>query len=337
MKPKVSVIIPCYNVENYLRQCLDSIVNQTLADIEVLCVDDGSTDATLKILESYADSDIRIKIFTQNRKGQGVARNKAIELATGEYLIFVDSDDWLELNALELLYNKIISENVEVVQFNYKNFNEFNNRIEMIDFAKHVRHKYGVDLCKEPYFNWQLFKEDCLFDLDVHVWNRIYSLDFIKRHGIKFAPTTNGEDHLFWIGVLLNSEKICYIDEYLYNYRTRLNSSVTTKHKVNMCVFENIECIEAYISSIGLVEPLEVELEKYKTQVLVWHYYQLPEEELKFYLNKCKEVLSENQYKLFLKKIGAYTTFLQRVFSIKNNGRHKVITLFGLKIKIKRG
>ena len=87
--PKVSVIIPVYNVEKYLRECLDSVINQTLSDIEIICINDGSTDNSLEILKEYAENDSRIKIITQENQGQGVARNNAIEAAQGEYLVFV--------------------------------------------------------------------------------------------------------------------------------------------------------------------------------------------------------------------------------------------------------
>ena len=103
--PKVSVIIPVYNVEQYLRECLDSVVNQTLKDIEIICVNDGSTDNSLVILEEYAAKDERIKIVNKENGGLSSARNCAIPLARGEYIGFVDSDDWIDLDFYEKLYN----------------------------------------------------------------------------------------------------------------------------------------------------------------------------------------------------------------------------------------
>ena len=99
--PKVSVIIPVYNVEAYLRQCLDSVVNQTLKDIEIICVDDGSTDGSAAILKEYATKDERIKILTQSNSGAGAARNAGIARATGEWITFSDADDWIEPDAIE--------------------------------------------------------------------------------------------------------------------------------------------------------------------------------------------------------------------------------------------
>lgn len=103
--PKVSIIVPVYNVEKYLSKCLNSLINQTLREIEILCVDDGSTDNSAKILENFVQKDCRVKVFSQKNSGQSVARNVAIEHASGEYLGFVDSDDWVDLDYFEKLYS----------------------------------------------------------------------------------------------------------------------------------------------------------------------------------------------------------------------------------------
>lgn len=107
-QPKVSVIIPVYNAEKYLRECLDSVVNQTLEEIEVICVDDGSTDGSLDILYEYEEKDSRVKVLKQKNQHAGVARNAGIDIAQGEYVHFLDSDDYLTLNAYEVLFQKAI-------------------------------------------------------------------------------------------------------------------------------------------------------------------------------------------------------------------------------------
>jgi glycosyltransferase involved in cell wall biosynthesis len=111
---KISIIIPVYNVEKYLKRCLDSIVNQTLKDIEIICIDDGSTDNSLAILNDYAQRDSRVKVLHQENAKQGAARNRGLEIATGEFVTFVDSDDWVELDYCELLYNAAIKHNVNI-------------------------------------------------------------------------------------------------------------------------------------------------------------------------------------------------------------------------------
>ena len=121
--PKVSVIIPVYNVEEYLRECLDSVVNQTLKEIEIICVDDGSTDNSLEILKEYAKKDSRITVITQQNLHAGVARNAGLAVARGEYLSFLDSDDFFELNMLEETYEVAKTENSDLTFYQYKNYN----------------------------------------------------------------------------------------------------------------------------------------------------------------------------------------------------------------------
>ena len=112
---EISVIVPVYNVSEYLAQCMDSIINQTFEDIEIICVNDGSTDDSLKILEEYSEKDERISIISQENQGQGVARNVGMNAARGNYIFFMDSDDFIKLNALELLHENAVSNNSDVV------------------------------------------------------------------------------------------------------------------------------------------------------------------------------------------------------------------------------
>ena len=122
--PKISVIIPVYNTAKFLRQCLDSVVTQTLHDIEIICIDDGSTDASLDILNEYAENDSRITILTQQNKGAGAARNAGMRAAHGEYIHFLDSDDMISPGAYKVLYETASAEKLDVLQFNCKAYFE---------------------------------------------------------------------------------------------------------------------------------------------------------------------------------------------------------------------
>ena len=117
--PKISILIPVYNVEKYLRRCLDSVIHQTMQDIEIICVNDGSTDNSLDILQEYASKDSRIKVISQENKGLVATRKVCIQYATGEYCMILDSDDWLELNTCEMTYHYIQEYDVEILQFQY--------------------------------------------------------------------------------------------------------------------------------------------------------------------------------------------------------------------------
>ena len=113
-KIKVSVIVPVYNVEKYLRECLNFLVNQTLKEIEIICINDGSEDSSLEILNEYASKDSRFVIINQENSGQSVARNKGLDIAKGEYIGFVDSDDWVDLNFFENLYSEAVKNNSDI-------------------------------------------------------------------------------------------------------------------------------------------------------------------------------------------------------------------------------
>ena len=112
---KFSIIVPVYNVELFLRECLDSIENQTFKGFEVICINDGSTDGSLSILQEYAAKDSRFKVISQENQGQGVARNNGIDIAQGEYLLFIDPDDFIEPNMLEIIYKKFQQTDAEIV------------------------------------------------------------------------------------------------------------------------------------------------------------------------------------------------------------------------------
>ena len=150
--PKVSVIIPVYNVENYLRQCLDSVVNQTLKEIEIICVDDGSTDDSFDILQEYAEKDARIKVVKQKNQGVGFSRNKGIKLANGEFVCFLDSDDYYQYdNNLELLYTKSKTNNALICG------GEFSLLCDEKIYQEEEKLFYGYNFKKEGFIEHRYF------------------------------------------------------------------------------------------------------------------------------------------------------------------------------------
>lgn len=150
---KISVIIPVYNVERYLRECLDSIINQTHRNLEIICIDDGSPDNSINILKDYSKIDNRIFIKQQQNSGLSKARNEGIKISTGKYLIFVDSDDWLPLDAIELLYKKIKKENSDIV---------IGGRITITNFKRENFIPTGEDInfTFEKYLEYSMKKEN---------------------------------------------------------------------------------------------------------------------------------------------------------------------------------
>lgn len=330
---KVSVIVPVYNVESYLNKSLDSLINQTLKDIEIICINDGSTDKSLNILEQYAKKDSRIKIINQENAGTGIARNVGLDMATGEYLAFVDPDDWIELDALAKMYSLAKEKKAKVVQINY--ICHYKNTCQKFSFAKKVKRLYNYDLTKRKYYTWKVLKKSCLFEHDLHSWAHFFEHKFIKDNSLKFTPTRVVEDHIFVNGAKLLTDKIYFLDEYLYNYRARKGSLVNTFSDNIFCIFNNIELMKQFLRKNNLLSVLQEEFDSYKTTMCAWHYNQVPHNRKQEYLDICKEFLSQKEFKIFLSKIKNEGSFWERIFALKNlrlnAKKYKFITLLGMK------
>jgi len=217
--PKVSVIIPVYNTEKYLKQCLVSVINQTFKDIEIICIDDGSTDNSLDILREYQKNDNRIKILTQDHKYAGVARNYGMSIAKGEYIFFIDSDDYIQNNTLETLFNKANDNSCEIVLMtNIITFTDEN----VINLTTNSRYDDII-------LNYQDVKRGLFFDYCNIFCNRLYKKDFLQKNNIKFAETRNGEDlALSFLSIVL-TKKFIATDKLAYYYRIHKKSTNNTR------------------------------------------------------------------------------------------------------------
>lgn len=214
--PKVSVIVPVYKVERFLPRCLDSIINQTLKDIEIICVNDGSPDNSLQILEDYAKKDLRIKIINQENSGPSVSRNKGILMAQGEYIGFVDSDDWLDIDFYEKLYAAAQKYDADIAACGIKVYRKYSRVNYMLKYTKeHCVNdlERKLYLCDVP--------ETC------NVWNKIYRTTFIKNKNIKFeAGIHMQEDVSFTMEALYYSGNLVAVPATLYNYERRNENSI---------------------------------------------------------------------------------------------------------------
>ena len=217
---KVSVIVPVYNVERYLGECLESIINQSLRDIEIVCVNDGSTDDSLSILESYAELDDRIRIISQENQGAGVSRNIGLDNINGDYVYFMDSDDFLELYALEELYNIAIEKSLDFVVFKLINLNDETN--EFFTTLYYEMSEIG-DLVEDNVFNHNDLG-DLIFKFPVSPVNKLYNRDFINRIDARFPEGLIFEDNVFFWEVLFNAERIYFAQKYFYNRRRHVKS-----------------------------------------------------------------------------------------------------------------
>lgn len=216
-KTKVSIIIPVYNCEKFLQKCLDSIVNQTLQEIEIICINDGSTDNSGRILEEYNDK--RIKIINKENGGQSSARNIGIDIAKGEYIGFVDSDDWVDLDFFEKLYSAAKKYDTDIAAGGIIRLHKFNKKYQL---------KFDKEIIASD------FREKLLV-CDVpdksYVWNKIYRLNKIKQYNLKFIEGKIFEDVVFTPQVLYNLNTLVTVPDIYYYYWRRSGSTVTLRNK----------------------------------------------------------------------------------------------------------
>ncbi len=224
MVPKISVIIPIYNVQKYLQECMDSIINQTLKDIEIICIYDESDDNSLTILREYLEKDIRVKIIHNSGKSLGSARNLGIHNCSGEYIYFVDSDDWIELNTLESM-SKNFSKDIDLFCFGANIISEknvSNKQIENMKRYHEIKFSGNMNLDKQTITN-----------MTVTVWNKIFKTQIIKSNNIFFPEKITHEDNAFFHKYAILCNKAHFSDKYFYNYRQRTDSLITEVTKNN--------------------------------------------------------------------------------------------------------
>lgn len=228
MDKKISIIIPVYNAEKFIKRCLESVIDQTYKNLEIICVDDGSKDDSSKIIKKMAEKDKRIILIKQENQGVSIARNRAIENSNGEYIMFLDSDDFMDKNMCEIMIKSIDRLKVDVVRCNYKRVFEdgveFNNKYNNLP----LEHKFSKEeIIKE------LLPEFIRGNIKSYLWLLIIKSEVIKENNIKFIPNIKMmQDKLFYIKLLQNINSIYQINDCCYNYFCNSNSTIQSKEKV---------------------------------------------------------------------------------------------------------
>ena len=221
---KVSIIVAAYNIETYIDRCLDSLTNQTFDDLEIIVVNDGSTDNTLNKIMKKKSIDNRIKIIDKENQGLIEARKSGFSYATGEYILFIDGDDWLDNNTIKILYEKAISKNYDIVQYKY---------LEAYDSGKQKKDWDEItgDLNQE-----QLLSSYFLGNINHNIWSKFIKREFIINNQIDFPnKICYGEDLAFTFSLFINNPKMCIIDKYLYYYYQRDES---LSNKISLKILE---------------------------------------------------------------------------------------------------
>lgn len=328
--PKVSVIIPVYNVEKYLSQCLDSLVNQTLSDIEIICIDDGSSDKSFEILQEYANKDSRIKIFKQENQGAAVARNNGLDKATGDYLYFMDSDDYIKLDCLEKLYNKIILENSDICVCQNADMSEATQKLKL--------RRYGCDMklvSKKSKFNVFEIPNYIFQFCSTPAFTKLYKSDFIKNNNIRFQEIKTCNDVFFNGYSLCVANSITTVPEALVVYRCgqKTNLSASRGNHIS-CVLDAFGLLKEELEKRNIFSLVEKSFYK---RVIVCFNHEINQLEKSQRLTWAKKLFSfiPEEYR----NLEWDLTFWETLFSVRNeyreDGKHKVITILGVKLKLK--
>lgn len=352
MPPKLTIVVPVYNTEKFLEKCLDSVINQTFKDIEIICVNDGSTDGSLHILKKYQMIDDRLKIINKKNGGLSSARNVGIEHASGEYIAFVDSDDFLELNTYENLLSYFNLPKVDLVYFSTRLvYTEDNNRVHN---EKYFEHRYT---------GLVVLSNEVITTMDVCAWNKIYKLSIIRKYDISFPNGLWYEDNPFFWSYVLVSDSAFFVNDKLYNYLIRTGSIMSyhnQKGKFYTKTFHELDSLLGFEHLLHFVFKWDL-FEKFKL-VLIDVFQQkiyeslhcIPKKDRILALIKATEIVNifnlkfyfpDNYYlnSLYNRKyhnIGKinllFLTKKQRLFGIWDGDKYHILCLLGIKIKIRK-
>ncbi len=348
---KISVIVPVYNVEDYLNKCINALKNQTLTDLEFIFINDGSTDNSLKILENFAAKDSRVKIINQENQGVGAARTAGLKIATGQYAGFVDPDDWVDLDFFEKLYNATDNGNIDIVKGN-ADIIKFNGKIEHTPEQENIKQEIEKDSFPYTSFGGAWF-------------SAIYKKELIDKYSINFPNTQYLEDVAFLSKFLYVAGSFKLVDNSFYHYFKR-ETSLTNK-KFSIKTYEHF--FNSYKDIVDFLNKTDASKEKYlkicNSKVIGGLHWALKSvvQGIGFnnfdyfantafdifyscqYLNELEKLRNDEfihilknrniaQLKKYLFAQKNKLTKLQRIFSIKNRGSNKIFTILGAEIKI---
>lgn len=279
----VSVIIPVYNAQDYLVECLDSIINQTLKDIEIILINDGSTDSSLEILQDYANKDSRIIIINHSNIGAGISRNEGIAIATGKYLSFLDADDFFELDMLEKAYNKSEQATCDICVFRSSSYS--NSIITPMNYTI-----LEFLLPSQEIFCLGDIKNDVFKAFVGWAWDKLFLTEFVKSNNLLFQDLRTSNDLLFVYTALLSAEKITILNENLVFHRENNTTSLSNTREASHdnFYFALIE-LKSFLVSNNLYNRFKLDYINYALNLSLWQLNTIDSLAGKLVYNKLKD------------------------------------------------
>lgn len=353
--PKISVIMPVYNGEKYLKECLNSLVNQTFKDIEIICVNDCSKDSSLEILNFYAQKDNRVKIINQEtNQGQSIGRNIGIQASQGEYIMFIDQDDWYELNTCEEAYNQIKANDNDLLIFNIR-YHDAKNGNNWIDGDRLQPFSTVID---EPVIKPYELGTNIFFSS--YIWCQIYKKEFLKKYNVHFYKSRQADDVPFFIKAIANAQSISIINKPFYNYRIYPAQTTSSRSDLWEDTFKSRELGYSFVKESEYADKLiNAYLVYYINSAMYWegYFYNLDNTISKDYYITMQKIFKKLYKEHDISKIKRYINYrkfkniifrpywLEQIFRLRkgilnirnsDDRTHKVITILWIKIKIKR-
>lgn len=282
---KVSAILPVYNGEKYIKKCMKSLIDQTLKEIEIICVDDGSVDGTLEALKEYENLD-NVTVITQENAGAGAARNKGMSYAKGEYLSFLDADDIFEKDMLEVAYNKAVEDKADMVVFNSDQYYEETQEYKKADWTL----RYAKIPPYTPFKHRQM--TDNVFKVFVGwAWDKLFLKEFVDKYALKFQEQRTSNDMFFVFMATVLSNRITVVPKDKVLVHQRRNNAVSlsnTREKSWQCFHEALKKLKQGLVEHGIYKEVEQDYINYALHFSLWNLNTVSKTVYDDMLNKLK-------------------------------------------------